>query len=595
MEINDLFGQRKILFLELEKAGQKRSLIISNVRLTFFLVLLVTEFIFIRSGNLTAGLLSPLCFLLLYVPLVSYHQKIRNSIEENKIFAKINELEIQRSKGILKEIDGGAEFLVDNHPYAKDLDILGPQSLFQYLNRCSSQGGKRLLSEYLLYPKLQKDIISIQESVKELIDQVDFRQKMQMLGIKAPIEPEKVEGIHLWFNETREINSKKLLLITVLLNLISLSVIISVLIFLNWKWIAVPVFINLWFLYTKRNFIKDVKANTGGNVNFLISLYSRFLILEKHKFSSEKLSIIQQELRSKGLASGLIKRLYKRFEYLEYAQNPYFNVLANSICLWDLHWCLMIHKSRNEMGGRFDTWLQSLYEYEVIASIAGTSYANKDWVFPEISNDPFIYKGKDLAHPLIFSEKRIANNFHMEKSGLTWILTGSNMSGKSTYLRTLGINAVLALAGGPVCASELKISVMKVFSSMRTEDNLQENTSSFYAELKRLRLLLESFSDSLPVFYLLDEILKGTNSADRHIGGKALLNQLQKEFGSGIIATHDLDLGKIFENRSDTVLNYSFNSEFANEKLLFDYKLREGICKSFNASALMKQIGIEIE
>lgn len=595
MEAIDVFGRKMKAYLAIFEAKQKRSLIISNVRLVLFLIFLVAEFIFIQSANLTASILAPLCFLLFYIPLVLYHQRVRNFIVENKIFARLNELEIQRYKGDLSEIEDGKEFLVENHRYARDLDILGSQSLFQYINRCTCQGSKRMLSEYLLKPTLFKELGSKQQAVQELVEQMTFRQEMQMMGVKAPVDPERVDRIQNWFEEEVALNPKKLWIQTVLLNLFSIGVIVSVLLFLDWKWLAVPVFINLSFLYTQKKFIKDLKDNTGHNVIFLFSLFSRFSRLESHTFYSEKLINIQMELKSAGLASKKIKILSKRFEYLEYAQNPYFNVLANSICLWDMHWCLQIHKSREEIGGSFQNWLNSLYEFEVLSSIAGTGFLNPDWIFPEISKDSFYYQGKNLAHPLIFSNSRVSNDFLMEKNGISWILTGSNMSGKSTFLRTLGINAVLAMAGAPVCASHMKISVMKVFTSMRTEDNLQENTSSFYAELKRLKLLLESFSNSMPVFYLLDEILKGTNSEDRHKGGKALLNQLQKEVGSGIIATHDLELGKIYEGSSDTVLNYSFNSEFENGKLKFDYKLRDGICKSFNASALMKQIGIEIE
>jgi DNA mismatch repair ATPase MutS len=246
------------------------------------------------------------------------------------------------------------------------------------------------------------------------------------------------------------------------------------------------------------------------------------------------------------------------------------------------------------MAGTVRQWFAARGEAEALYSLAGFAYANPGYALPEITTHALQYEARQLGHPLILAGKRVSNDFSMDGLGKTLVVTGSNMSGKSTFLRTLGINAVLALAGAPVCATACRLSVFRVFTAMRTQDSLEESVSSFYAELKRLRQLIELLPTGQPVFYLLDEILKGTNSHDRHEGAKALIRQLHKHHASGLVSTHDLALGQLGEVSPEYVQNYSFNSDFADGKLHFDYKLREGVCRSFNASQLMRQMGIEM-
>jgi DNA mismatch repair ATPase MutS len=255
---------------------------------------------------------------------------------------------------------------------------------------------------------------------------------------------------------------------------------------------------------------------------------------------------------------------------------------------------IRLEKWKSGMESTVRKWFDALAEAEVLNSMACFAFANPEYILPETTGADFHYEARELGHPLILAQKRVSNSFFVEGRGKTVVVTGSNMSGKSTFLRTLGINAVLALAGAPVCAASCRISVFQVFTAMRTQDSLEESVSSFYAELKRLRQLIDLLPEGQPVFYLLDEILKGTNSNDRHEGAKALIRQLHKHNATGLVSTHDLALGQMGEISPEYVTNYSFNSEFADGKLYFDYKLREGICQSFNASQLMRQMGIEV-
>ena len=248
-------------------------------------------------------------------------------------------------------------------------------------------------------------------------------------------------------------------------------------------------------------------------------------------------------------------------------------------------------KSKNKVF--LKSWAEVVSEFEVINSFAGFCYSNPSYAFPEITEKDNYVHFESLGHPLINANKRVSNNFHSEGQGDIVMVTGSNMGGKSTFLRTVGVNLVLALAGAPCCAKQGQVSNLKIYTSMRTQDNLKEGISSFYAELSRIEKMLKLIESSQNTFFLLDEMFKGTNSEDRHRGGFSLINQLSKLKTSGIIATHDIELAKLSENKS-LVTNYSFNSEIINDSMIFSYELHPGICNDFNASELMEKSGIKI-
>ena len=238
-------------------------------------------------------------------------------------------------------------------------------------------------------------------------------------------------------------------------------------------------------------------------------------------------------------------------------------------------------------------WAEAVSEFEVINSFAGFCYANPSYTFPEITEKKNFVHFEALGHPLINADQRVCNDFHSADYGDIVVITGSNMAGKSTFLRAVGVNMVLALAGAPCCATKAQVSSLKLFTSMRTQDNLMKGISSFYAELSRIEKMLKLIESSPNIYFLTDEMFKGTNSEDRHRGGLSLINQLSKLKTSGIIATHDIELAKQLEHKK-LVTNYSFNSEIEGDSMTFSYKLHPGICNDFNASALMEKSGIEI-
>ena len=252
-----------------------------------------------------------------------------------------------------------------------------------------------------------------------------------------------------------------------------------------------------------------------------------------------------------------------------------FVLIINLFGLWDLHWVLKLEKWKASQKEDLPIWFDTLAELEAVLSLATLYYNNPDWTFPTISEQPLI-DGTDLAHPLIPRKGRIPNDTHIPTGGHIKLVTGSNMAGKSTFLRTVGLNIVLAMSGAPVCAKKLTLPITQVYTSMRTQDALHESTSSFYAELKRLKMIIEAIELRTNAFFLLDEILKGTNSNDRHTGSKALIRQLINSQGSGIIATHDLELGQLEAISNGSVENLCIEVEVKGEELIFDYKIKPG-------------------
>ena len=317
------------------------------------------------------------------------------------------------------------------------------------------------------------------------------------------------------------------------------------------------------------------------------------LTIEQQEFSHEQLGQIKNLLSTKGLvASQKIKELRKILELLNLRENQLYHIF-NGFFLLEYIFLARAEKWRADFGKEIHSWFAAIAEFEVLGSIAAFAFSNDKYTYPKLTDQEYIYKSVNLGHPMIPPWNRVNNDFSLEGRGRSCIITGSNMAGKSTFLRTVGINAVLAFTGAPVCADSMEISQFQIFSSMRTKDNLEENISSFYAELLRLKMLLEQIEVGQPIFYLLDEILKGTNSVDRHIGAESLIMQLNKANTFGLVSTHDLALGKLSE-QNNLISNFNFSSSIVGEEIVFDYKLHDGICQSTNASQLMAKIGIQI-
>jgi DNA mismatch repair ATPase MutS len=256
---------------------------------------------------------------------------------------------------------------------------------------------------------------------------------------------------------------------------------------------------------------------------------------------------------------------------------------------------LALNRWRERNKNLLAHWFELVAEMEVLNSLATLKFNHPDWCIPQILPTHFHLQGEAIGHPLINKQSRVRNDFNLNGIPEIALITGSNMAGKSTFLRSLGVGFLMAQMGAVVCAKSFSFSPVKIMSSMRIADNLSENTSTFYAELKKLKTIIEAVNRNEKIFILLDEILRGTNSLDRHSGSAALISQLVKENAVAVIATHDVELATLKNKFSESIHNYHFDVQVEGEELYFDYKLKEGICRSLNASILMKKIGIRLD
>lgn len=493
--------------------------------------------------------------------------------------------------------ENGNRYADKEHPYTADLDIFGDSSLFQHLNRTTSEPGSDRLAGYLSAAAPLDTINKRQQAVRELAKEPEWLKRMQAFGTLHPLTNSTAEKLLRWVNEPNKfLQFRAWGWIRFILPAFSIS---SFLLYLNGTidlglFLVVLLIMGLTSWRVDRG-VNPIHKQLDEIARQLGSLSSAILLIEKRAFDTELLAnqrarILDEETK----ASEEIKQIKTLLERLDLRYNMAVSIFLNLFLLWNLHQILGLEHWKVRNRQKINGWLETLAEFEALSSLAHFSFNHPSFTFPTVTDDYFFMEGSELGHPLIPKSRRVDNPAHLPAAGKIMLVTGSNMAGKSTYLRSVGINCVLAFCGSAVCASSFKVSLVSVVSSMRVADNLQESTSTFYAELKKLKVIIDKVNAGEKVLILLDEILRGTNSHDRHTGSKALIKQLIHKGAAGIIATHDLELAEMQESYSSEVINYHFDVQVSNEELYFDYRLKPGICRSMNASILMKKIGIEI-
>lgn len=577
-------------------------------------------FIFVLSGAIliflfSSNLITPVYFvfpvaIVGFVAAINYHDKIAFQKKHTAFLKRINEAEILREKCNLEEFDTGAGFIDHDHHYTSDLDIFGQHSVFQLVNRTTTESGMILLSQWLSQPAPNGEIKERQQAIKELSEKVEWRQDFQASGTHFQNNKSDYNKLLEWletpaaFLKYRRILKAVAIIFPVLL-VLSVYFFYANLASENAILYLAPIVLLLLINYRilrKVNLQAEYIAETSTRNLETVKGY-RALIrkIENETFSSKKLHDLQAILKHGNYSAFKeIKKLCSLMEFSE--QKPVKNVpiggnglypLLNIFLLLDIHLVIDTENWKSKNKAFLKSWAAVVSEFEVINSFAGFCFSNPSYTFPQITGKNNYVHFESLGHPLINSDKRVHNDFHSEGKGDVVMITGSNMAGKSTFLRAVGVNIVLSLAGAPCCSKNAEISFLQLFSSMRTEDNLKKGISSFYAELSRIEKMLKEIESNNNVFFLLDEMFKGTNSQDRHRGGFSFINQVSKLETSGIIATHDIELAKLAGNKN-LVTNYSFNSEIKDESMIFNYELQPRICSDFNASVLMEKSGIKI-
>ncbi len=522
-----------------------------------------------------------------------------SSTEKKRIYfnhlAEINHREMKCLEGDFSGFHAGSEYGERDHPYSYDLDIFGKSSLFQYISRTTSKPAADLLAEYLSAPASVEEILKRQGAAADLQTMTDWRQELITLGYSNTGAGNSPSPLLDWLGTDNLFLNRRTLQVAVwILSLTGLTALALVITGFPAAILA-PVFtVNFIFYFLHNRKITALHRSVSRSSDLLMTYSTTVRLIEDNKFSAAKLISLQGEFAGVKPASAIIRRLSGLVNRLDSRLNVLVSIPLNLLFFTDIHFCLALEKWKNENSEKIPKWFAAMAEFEVLSSLGTMAFNNPGWVMPEISDEYFILRAEKMGHPLIPSDRRISNDFETSGGGRTILVTGSNMSGKSTFLRTCGINTVLALAGAPVCASSFTVSNVKIHSSMRISDSLEENISSFYAELRRLNSIIKEAETNPKVFLLLDEILRGTNSNDRFTGSVALIKQLTGYGTVAMVATHDLKLAELSEEMPGKIDNYHFDVKISGEELFFDYKLTPGICTSMNASILMKKMGIKV-
>ena len=590
----EFYREKAFQYQKLADQQAKKYTNLIPVRALIFLGGLAGIFFTFSFGLLEGGIAIIVAFVA-FVSFIKYHESINKKKKKYLLFKEINEEEIQRINRNFHTDKNGLQYLDKEHAYLIDLDIFGHGSIFEFIDRTATSGGEARLASWLVAPASENTILKRQEAVKELAAKPDWRQQFRVLEKESDEKPTDVQQLLEWLNEPDQVlgHPFKIALIFIL-PIITLSLLIGTFFDIPSVVLTFAVMVHFYFLYRENKNITKVHEKTSAKAEVLLKYRDLFKAIEQEKFNAEILKEAQAHFtRNEKSASAYTKKLAKYVSDLDVRYNIFALLTLSLFLFWDLHVILKLERWKRKVRKEMPEWFNAIAEIDALNSFANLYFNNKNWAFPQLVHDKFIISTDELGHFLIPEGKRITNNFSIEGRGEIHLITGSNMAGKSTFLRTLGTNIVLAMAGAPVCAKVFISSPIHLYSSMRNTDSLELNESSFYAELKRLKLILEKVEHDPNSFFLIDEILKGTNSMDRHKGSVAMVHQLLKYNATGLISTHDLELAEEAEKIAH-VKNYSFEVQITGEDLVFDYTLREGICRSFNASILMERMGIEM-
>ncbi|CAN5227213.1 MutS family DNA mismatch repair protein [soil metagenome] len=566
------------------------------LRFAVVVLLFVAIYLLLPSGLQYVGA-ATFILMIVFTRLLLMDLRNKTGIDNSRSLIKINEDELKALTHDYYFFGDGLDYTPKEHPYANDLDIFGRASLFQYCNRTTSEMGGTALSNWLLYPASTADILQRQQAVKELAGITEWRQQLEAYGRQQKISTATQQRLQDWLKTAPHFTGN---LFWKILQYATPLIMISVLV-LNFTDVVSDTVRNyfllgagiLAFIMAKK--IAPLHEQVSKMADELSVLANSVRLIEQRRFDTLLLQSLQEKfIIENSNASTQLKQLKKIVERLDIRLNPVVFIPLAIIFQWDIQQAMALEKWKQRNRQNISSWFDAIGSFEALHSFAGLIFNHPDWCFPEFKQAHFYMTGEQIGHPLINAAKRVNNNISITDRGELMLITGSNMAGKSTYLRSIGINTVLAMAGAPVCAITFTLSPVQIISSMRIADNLEESTSTFYAELKKLKAIIERVNAGDKIFILLDEILRGTNSLDRHTGSEALVKQLIKHKAACIIATHDVELAKLKDNYPSNILNFHFDAQVSNDELYFDYQLKTGVCESLNASILMKKIGIEL-
>lgn len=570
---------------------------ISMLRLALFVAGVAGIYFFLSQTPLLI-----ICICLTFLPLfilVKIHNRFFIRKEWLETQARIIQEELQALSGDYSSFEDGKEYVNPEHPYSFDLDIFGRRSLFQSINRTCTFFGKDRLAKWLQNHLHEKTSIEKrQEMVREISEHTLFREQFRIAGLVHHGQSSDGEKIQAWSQSPAQylhagwvkafiwgvpvINS--LLLITSLIGWTSFSCL----------GLSFGIFLVLSFGIIKRaTYIQETYGKQLKSLNG----YARLIALAKAEdWKSAGMLELMERFNLNGQSPvQALQQLSKELDRLDLRNNQFLYVLLEGSIFFQLQEIVRIERWKVRYGQHISGWLETVGELDALCSLGTFAYNHPQYTYPELTEKPFCFLATQMGHPLMPASQCVKNDATIPSRPFFLIITGANMAGKSTYLRTIGVNYLLACVGAPVCCERLKLHPNQLITSLRTSDSLSDNESYFFAELKRLKRIIDLLNQGQQLFIILDEILKGTNSMDKQKGSFDLIRQFMQLKANGIIATHDLLLGSLIKQFPEEIRNYCFEADIKDNELTFSYKLREGVAQNMNACFLMKKMGIILQ
>ena len=566
----------------------KSQLFISSMlRLVLFVAAVFGVYMLHESMNATIGVI--VLSLAVFLFLVSRHTDINYKKEKLLALIKINETELQVLDRNFHKLPDGAEFKNPQHHFSQDIDLFGKGSFYQYLNRTVLHQGSKKLADIFTENTID-DILEKQNAIKELAELPEWRQEFSAIASLVKTDT-AYDAILKWVENYRPFLSKTMKILPYLFGSISLLGIIGYFV------IPLSIFVLLALfivgLVITGFYVKNINklANDTGKIQTTFHQYQKLILeIENVEFQSSLLKEKRETILNDAVKTSKIVYEFSRIlGALDQRNNMLFGLFANGFLLWDIYQSYKIETWILAHGQKVQHWFETIAFFDAYNSLANFTFNHPNYVFPMLAASQTVLNSKGAGHPLLNPEKSVLNDIQI-KNEQFFIITGANMAGKSTFLRTVSLQIVMANIGLPLCAKEVDYSPIKLITSMRTTDSLTDDESYFFSELKRLRFVVDEIKSDR-YFIVLDEILKGTNSTDKAIGSRKFVEKLISSKATGIIATHDLSLCEA-ANDLPQVRNHYFDAEIINNELHFDYKFKDGICQNMNASFLLKKMEI---
>lgn len=568
-------------------AVKKKLSLSSTIRLLLFIAIGLGIYFFFGNLQIVVGI--SVGGLALFLFFVSRHTDLQNQRNFIQKLIEINTIEINALKGDYLNFDEGLVYEDPTHFFSYDIDLFGKGSFFQYVNRTVTEEGTHEFANQLTSNN-SEGINQKQEVIQELAKMPKWRQEFSAIGSLIKVK-HPAKDILKWIQPYQPVLPKFnafipqiFTLISFILTVLFLFNVIGFLTLLFWFFIG----LGISSLYYKKT---SAIYEESGKAKDTFKQYHQLLNkVENHTFTSEILLAQQKAIQTENeKASVIFKKFARILDIFDQRNNDLTALIGNGFFLWDLNYAYKVEKWIKTYKEKTEDWLNVITFFDAQNSLSNFAFNHPSYVYPHINTDKNVIHSEQLGHPLLRVEKRIDNDFRIENQQF-FIITGANMAGKSTFLRTASLAIVMANMGLPVCAKSFQYSPIKLITSMRTSDSLAKDESYFFSELKRLKFIVDEIKND-NYFIILDEILKGTNSVDKAIGSKKFVQKLVNSNSTGIIATHDLSLCEI-ENELTAVKNYYFDAEIIKDELHFDYQLKTGVCKNMNASFLLKKMEI---